>query len=53
MDFYGKLENKSQAGVSFTVTVFLMVFISFLGQSLLLTFATVDSLVFVLVNGLF
>ena len=53
MDFYGKLKNKSQAGVSFTVTVFLMLFISFLGQSLLLTFATVDSLVFVLVNGLF
>lgn len=53
MDFYGKLKNKSQAGVSFTVTVFLMVFISFFGQSLLLAFTTVDSLVFVLVNGLF
>ena len=53
MDFFKKLENKAQAGVSFTVTVFLMVFISFFGQALLLAFTTVDSLVFVLINGLF
>ena len=53
MDFYGNLSKKSQAGIAFTLTVFLMCFFSFIGQALLLSFCQTTDLVFVLINGLF